>query len=79
MNCSLCAAHSVEKWLNRENGQAELRLRLGLVWDKEERLKTSENAKEPRLFNRRASTKTFESSNARLRITEVVPLASVMF
>lgn len=78
MNCSLCAADSMEEWLSRENGQAELRLRLGLVWDKEERLKTSENAKEPRLFNGRAPTKTFESSCARLRITKVVLLASVM-
>ena len=78
MNCSLCAADSMEEWLSRENGQAELRLRLGLVWDKEERLKTSENANEPRLFNGRASTETFESSCARLRVTEVVLPASVM-
>lgn len=78
MTCSLCPAVSMKVWLSRETRQAELRLRLGLVWDKEERLKTSENVKEPRLFNGRVSTKTFESSSARLS-TEVVLLSSGVF
>lgn len=75
VKCSLCAADSMKEWLSRETEQAELRL---LVWDKEERLRTSENVKEPRLFNGRVSTKTFESSCACLS-TEVVLLASFMF
>lgn len=73
---SLCPADSMEEGLSRETGQNS-----GFGWGRcgaKEKLKASEKAKEPRVLNRRVSTKTFESSHAYLS-TKLILLALVTF